>query len=421
MVSGEALDSAVDALAEDAFAFLERLVAAPSTVGHEAEVCDVFGAELAATGFDVEFLPIPEEIVSDPLAGVGQTSYAGRANVLGRRGHGDGPSLLLNGHLDVVPAGTPELWSSPPFRPARRDGRLYGRGAGDMKCGFAMGVLAVRALDKVAPGFDTGRLMFLGAIEEECTGNGTLSASRAGVLADAAVVLEPTDLGILTGGVGVIWLDVRVVGRSAHAESAHMAVNPVDLCGVLTEGLRKWCERLPQEAPDEAFTELASPYNLNVGGISAGDWHSSVPTDAVLRLRVGFPRSWSPGEAEQRIRAAVEDIAARDGRFPSKPVVTASGFRAAGYALADGHPLTTAMASAHREVHGADPLRYVMGTTTDARFYVNDFGVPALCYGPQVYDMHGIDESVELSSIADGAKVLARFLHHWFEGSTADE
>ncbi|MEW9531947.1 M20/M25/M40 family metallo-hydrolase [Microbispora sp. NPDC049125] len=415
MLSGEALDDAVDALAEDAFVFLERLVAAPSTVGRESAACDVFAAELAASGFDVERLPIPEEIVSDSLAGVGQLSYSGRANVLGTRGGEDGRSLLMNGHLDVVPADTPELWASPPFRPERRDGRLYGRGAGDMKCGFAMGLLAVRALDQVAPGFDTGRLTFLGAIEEECTGNGTLSAARAGVLADAAVVLEPTDLGILTGGVGVLWLDVRVTGRAAHAQSAHLAVNPVDLCLVLARGLRDWCDGLPEEVPDEAFAELGSPYNVNLGQISAGDWPSSVPTSALVRLRVGFPRGWSPDEAERRVRAAVDDIVARDGRFPSAPQVTATGFRAAAYALPGGHPLSAAMARAHREVHGADPRTFVLGATTDARFYVNDFGVPALCYGPQAYDMHGVDESVDLRSIVDGAKVLARFVHRWFQ------
>ncbi|MBP2707737.1 M20/M25/M40 family metallo-hydrolase [Microbispora sp. RL4-1S] len=415
MLSGEALDGAVDALAEDAFAFLERLVAARSTIGHEAAACEVFGAELEASGFGVERLPIPPEIVADPLAGVRQVPYDGRANVLGTRGGNDGRSLLLNGHLDVVPAGTPEAWASPPFLPVRRDGRLYGRGSGDMKCGFAMGLLAVRALDEVAPGFDTGRLMFLGAIEEECTGNGTLSAARAGVLADAVVVLEPTDLGILTGGVGVLWLDLRVTGRAAHAQSAHLAVNPVDLCLTLVQGLRDWCAGLPQEVPDEAFAELDSPYNLNLGEISAGDWPSSVPTEALARIRVGFPRAWSPGEAERRVRAAIDDIVARDGRFPSAPEVTATGFRAAGYALSAGHPLSAAMARAHREAHGDDPREFVLGATTDARFYVNDFDVPALCYGPRAYDMHGVDESVDLRSIVDGAKTLARFLHRWFQ------
>ena len=84
-------------------------------------------------------------------------------------------------------------------RPSRRDGWLYGRGAGDMKCGFAMGVLALRALRAAGADGDLGPLTFVAAIEEECTGNGTLAAIEAGGLADAVVVLEPTDLNLLRG------------------------------------------------------------------------------------------------------------------------------------------------------------------------------------------------------------------------------
>jgi acetylornithine deacetylase len=416
MLDGAALDGAIGVLAEDAFVFLERLVAAASTVGREAGAGDVLADELRLAGFAVERPALPATIADDPLAGVAQLDYAGRTNVVGTRGRGAGPSLLLNGHLDVVPADTPQLWTSPPFQPERRDGRLFGRGAGDMKAGFAMGLLAVRALDRVAPGFDTGRLTLLGVVEEECTGNGTLAAARSGTLADAVVVLEPTDLRLLTGGVGVLWLDVLVPGRAAHAQEAHLAINPVDLCWELVRGLREWCAGLRDAVPDPAVAGLNSPYNLNVGGISAGDWPSSVPAQALLRLRVGFPRAWSPAEAEQRIRAVIDGIATRHGGFPAQPAVRPAGLRAAGYALADDQPLLAALAAAHRAVHGADPARQVIGATTDARYYVNDFGVPAVCYGPRAFAMHGIDESVELASIVDGARALARFLHGWFRG-----
>jgi acetylornithine deacetylase len=116
----------------------------------------------------------------------------------------------------VVPAEAP-LWSAPPFRPVRRDGWLQGRGAGDMKGGFALASLALGALQAAAPGWLRGRLSFASVIEEECTGNGTLAAARAGVLADAAVLLEPTDLGLLLGGVGILWAELTVRGLPAHA------------------------------------------------------------------------------------------------------------------------------------------------------------------------------------------------------------
>src|SRR5689334_18892557 len=121
--------------------------------------------------------------------GVAQASYADRPDVLGLINPGGSPSLLLNGDVDVVPAGSGR-WAGDPFIPVRADGWLTGRGAGDMKGGFAMGLLAVAALRRAAPDALRGELGFLSVIEEECTGNGTLAACRAGVLADAAAVEE---------------------------------------------------------------------------------------------------------------------------------------------------------------------------------------------------------------------------------------
>ena len=121
-----ALDRAIDDRAEDAFGFLERLVAAPSPVGLEMGAQQVVRDELDRLGFLTSVLPVPEDIAADPVAGVPQQAYAGRGNVIGHLAAGTGPSLLLNGHIDVVPAEAP-LWSAPPFQPVRRDGWLAGR------------------------------------------------------------------------------------------------------------------------------------------------------------------------------------------------------------------------------------------------------------------------------------------------------
>jgi acetylornithine deacetylase len=412
------LDAAIDRHAERAFALLADLVAAPSVVGEEQKALEVFADELTDLGLQVERLPFPSEPVDDERAGVSQQLPAGadRFQVLGTT-PGEGPlSLLLNGHMDVVPARTPHLWSSPPFTPTRRDGRLYGRGAGDMKGGFAMGALALRALRDVEPGlFAHRRLGFLAVIEEECTGNGALwSATRQGVVADAVVLLEPTDLGLMLGGVGVLWVDLEVIGTSAHAEAAHLGANPVDLGMRVVEGLRRWCAGLVDTVPDAGLADLVSPYNLNVGGVSAGDWHSSVPAAATFRLRVGFPRGWSPARAEAEVQAAVAAITDGDPDFPAPVRVTPCGLRAQGYGLAADDPLVQAMSAAHQDAHGHAPRTFVMGSTTDARTYLNDLDLPALCFGAVAHDIHGIDESVELASVVDGARTLARFLRTRF-------
>jgi acetylornithine deacetylase len=407
------LDDAISDLAEDSFAFLERLVGAPSTVGWEAAAQQVVREELDRLGFATRAMAVPGDIGQDPVAGVPQLSYDARPNVVGTLVSGDGPSLILNGHIDVVPAEA-ELWSSPPFSPVRRDGWLFGRGAGDMKGGFALAALAIAALRAAVPGWLRGELTFVSVIEEECTGNGTLASARRGVLADAAVLLEPTDLGLLLGGVGILWAELTVPGLPAHAESAHRAVNPVHLALRLVDSLRALESEMNIQL-DGPFARLDRACNVNVGVLRAGDWPSSVPGRAVLGVRVGFPPAWAPDEALRRVTHAVQAAAAADPWLAEHPpTVRPTGFRAEGYLIDEEHPLVAALASAHADAHGDAPRRFALGSTTDARIYLNQFGIPAVAYGPRARNIHAADQAVELDSIVAGARTLARFLAGYY-------
>jgi len=411
-----AVEAAVEAEAATAFGFLERLVAAPSTVGAERGAQEIIAAELARLGFAVSEFEVPADTAAAAPGGVAQGSYSGRPNVLGRLNQGGSPSLLLNGHVDVVPAES-ALWSSEPFVPVRSDGWLTGRGAGDMKGGFALGLLAVAALRRAMPGALSGELSFLSVIEEECTGNGALAACNAGVLGDAVIVLEPTDLDVLLGGIGVLWIEIEVTGVPAHAEAADRAQNPVRSIPAILRALAAFEDAINETDGDPAFAGIARPYNVNVGTVAAGDWASSVPGRATLGVRVGFPRAWAPDEAFKRVSAAVLEAAADDPWLAAKPpVIRPAGFRAEGHLLPAGHWLAAAIARAHRSATGADPQRAPIGATTDARYYLNQFGIPALCYGPRARNIHANDEAVELASIVTGAKALARFMASFYAG-----
>src|ERR1022692_748502 len=408
------LDAAIDDDAETAFSFLQRLIAAPSTVGSEQGAQEVVAAELARLGFDVTELEVPAQTAAGAPGGVAQVSYAGRHNVLGRMNQGSSPCLLLNGHVDVVPAET-ELWSSDPFVPVRSDGWLVGRGAGDMKGGFALGLLAVAALRRIRPEALSGEIAFLSVIEEECTGNGTLAAGNAGVVGDAVILLEPTGLHLLLGGVGVLWIEIEIEGRPAHAEAADRATNPIGCVPLILRALASFEDQMNGSVDDPAFSEIARPYNVNVGTVTGGDWASSVPGRARLGVRVGFPRGWTPGEAFEGVTAAVLAACAADPWLAGHPpAIRETGFRAEGHVLDAAHPLAEAMARAHAAVHGAPPRREVIGSTTDARYYLNQFGRPALAYGPRARHIHAVDEAVELASIVSGAKALARFIAGYF-------
>ena len=166
---------------------------ADSTVGREQAALEVLARRFAASGFEVDRIPVPPDIGSDPAAGVPQVPYDGRYDVIARL-----PAATTGRRCCSTATSTSCLpgdvtqWTSPPFQPVRRDGWLYGRGSGDMKAGFAMGWLALHAVQQVDPALIRGDLAVLAVIEEECTGNGTLAACRAGHLADAVVLLEPT-------------------------------------------------------------------------------------------------------------------------------------------------------------------------------------------------------------------------------------
>jgi acetylornithine deacetylase len=231
------------------------------------------------------------------------------------------------------------------------------------------------------------------------------------------IVLEPTDLDVLLGGIGVLWIEIEVTGVAAHAEAADRAQNPVRSVPAILRALAAFEDAINETDGDPAFAAVARPYNVNIGTVVAGDWPSSVPGGATLGVRVGFPRAWGPDEAFKRVVAAVLEAAADDPWLAARPpVVRPTGFRAEGHLLPADHWLAAAMARAHRSATGTDPQRAPIGATTDARYYLNQFGVPALCYGPRARDIHGSDEAVELASIVTGAKALARFMASFYSG-----
>ena len=143
-----------------------------------------------------------------------------------------------------------------------------------------------------------------------------------------------------------------------------------------------------------------------------------MPARATFGVRVGFPRSWTADKAEAGVREVVAEFASSAG-LQIPPRVTSTGFRARGYLLDKNHGLARDFATAHRQAHGSAPPMYMLPSTTDARTYLNDFNIPALCFGAIAHNIHGVDESVELQSIVDAARTLARFLLIRFGGDEA--
>ncbi len=337
-------------------------------------------------------------------------------NVVGihRPNTASGRSLILNGHIDVVPIGAEELWSRPPFDPIVRDGRLYGRGSGDMKAGIAAYVTAFRALKSI--GLQPAAPMFMqSVVEEECTGNGALACLHRGYEADAAIIPEPFGHSILKAQVGVMWLSVEVFGKPAHVLNASKGINAIEAAFALWRGLQSleadWNKAVNRHP---AFAHLDHPIRFNLGKINGGEWASSVPTRCVMELRCGFYPGVPAAQARTAIEARLTETMKRESALAGiTHRVRYAGFQAEGFVLDGTPPLLSALAAAHAQVMNQEAEWFVSSATTDARAFNLYGSIPATCYGPEAQNIHGIDESVSIESTLRVAQVLALFMARW--------
>jgi acetylornithine deacetylase len=392
---------AVERALPETISFLQELVRIPSLLGDEEPAQQLVDARLRELGFAVRSVePDAEALAAHADSGIPLISYRGRRCLVGTLGEDAGRSLLLNGHVDVVSAEPLDRWTRQPFGAEIEEGRLYGRGSCDMKGGVAAMLLAVEAA--LSAGGRTGPLVYQSVIEEECGGNGALAASLAGPTADAVLIAEPTNGGIDLVAPGVVWARIILEGRARHASHADEDSNPIETAFTVIEALHELEAELNAQ-PEPDFAGIERPYLLNVGALHAGDWPSMAPGRAELDVRLGFPIRTKPAEAHERLAAAVRRVA------PAARI-EARGFRARGYSFAPDTPLVRLLGECHAEVRGgaleAEPAR----ATTDLRFFD---GSQAVCYGPTGEGLHGVDECVDLESIAEVAAVLALLIRRW--------
>ena len=414
--------SAVDALFDDQTAFLSELTAFPSTRGNEQAAQDFMAAEMAARGYEVDRWEIDVADIAhmpgfSPVIG----DYEEAVNVVGahRCANPKGRSLILNGHIDVVPEGPHDMWDTPPYAPRIDDGWLYGRGAGDMKAGLASNLFALDALRHcgLVPAAD---VFLQSVVEEECTGNGALACLQRGYRAEAALIPEPFGEQLVTAQVGVLWFQVHLKGMPTHVAYAGSGANAIEAAMPLIAALHEMEARWnADQVKHPEYAHVHHPLNLNVGRIEGGDWTSSVPAWCVFDVRMGLYPGQDMQAAKAEIEATLND-AARHSAFlrNNMPEVIYNGFEAEGYALAEDDSAAAAQAiaaleTAHRRVTGVDLGKLPITATTDARFFGLYADTPALVYGPKAEAIHGFNERVELESMRRVTQATALFIADW--------
>jgi acetylornithine deacetylase len=412
------LAAAVDANFERETAFLADLVRFPSTRGNEAPLQDWMARQLAARGYAVDRFTLADV----PLAGHPKASPMVEADparsvqvvATHRADKPTGRSLILQGHIDVVPEGPAEMWTYPPYSATIRDGWMYGRGAHDMKSGVAAMVFAMDALK--AAGLEPAADVHLQTVtEEESTGNGALATLLRGYRAEAALVPEPTGGTITRAHTGTLWFRIKVRGIPVHVAVAQSGSNAILSAYHLIQALQAHTATLNEAARHhEWYNGIESPLKFNPGIIRGGDWASSTPAWCEVDCRIGLLPDADVAEVQRGVERCIADAARGDNFLANNPPsVEWHGFLADGYVLQPGSEAEAVLAAAHAQVFGAEMPARITTAVNDTRFYGLYFGIPGLCYGPKGEGAHAFDERTDLDHLKQTTLSIAAFIADW--------
>ena len=413
-----AILDAADSLRDDTLDWLFHLVRCPSTLGNEAGALSEMERLYRHLGLQPQRIPtVPEKLEGHAGFSPPLISYEGRDNVaaIHRPRAAKGRSLVLQGHVDVVPEGAADMWESPPYVPTIRDGRVYGRGAGDMKAGVVSYCMAFAAL-KRAGLQPAAEVQLQAVIEEECTGNGALATMLAMPRADAAIIPEPGP-GVdayYSAEVGVVWAWVTVSGRPAHVRDMQSGINAIEAANVIAAAFKDYeAERNRAENIHAAFHGVNHPVNVNFGTIQGGEWNSSVATRCRIGMRVGVMLGYSARQVREDIERLVARAATDERLRGAQVKLEFKGFMAEACELSVETDIGRLCRRGYAEATGSELRGMPILGLTDARHFVLYGDIPCMVFGPDAQEIHGIDESVGIESMHGITRSIALTMAQW--------
>lgn len=325
-----------------------------------------------------------------------------RPQVGARVGTGD-PTVVLNGHLDVVPAGDSNEWTYPPYDGVIEDGRLYGRGSVDMKAGVAIAMLTAFDLrPEIENGDLDGSIVVHAAMGEETGDPGTRSLLDAGFNGDVGIVLEPTQCRVATSEKGMAWYEISWPGEPAHASDPDRGENPIDHVRSVLATLDDYDARLRERSDPLCGRAYATVTQIGAGAGS----NKAVLAD---RASVILDRRILPDETISQVDNEIEGVVSKLNRDHG---IEATWERAETYSSAEiaiDHPLAEVFREHSTAVADVSPEPWGIRASTDVREFINHADVPAITWGPgSLAQAHTVDEYVDLDEAEEGREILAR-------------
>lgn len=417
----------IDENRDQMLSFLGDMVETPSVSGHEKEAQELVEKKLESMGLDVDvWEPNVDDLRDHP--GYFDTNtyeeygYEDRPNVAAVvEGLGDGPSIALAGHIDVVSVND-EKWTYDPWSATIEDGKMFGRGACDMKGGVAANIFALEALQDLGIEL-AGDVIIESTIDEEAGGTGgALSALERGYQPDAAIITEPYGVpNIGVASAGAMYFQITVPGKASHAAHGFAGINAINKAANIVQAL----DELDQERKSRiSFQPAVNQYpeaegevtNLNVGIFESGDWPSTVPDEATIECRIGWPPGEKREQVRKQVRETVESVVEADDWLSENP----PQFEWFGW-NSNPHYLNTDDEFAQLTKRNAAEACETEGDWTgglaglDERFYVNYYDIPCPSVGPTGGRIHGADEYVDIDSLVEVAQTVALTTVDWCE------
>ncbi|KAF7548722.1 hypothetical protein G7Z17_g6890 [Cylindrodendrum hubeiense] len=324
----------------------------------------------------------------------------GRPSVVGvARGSGGGKSLLFNGHIDTV---TLMGYDDDPLSGRITDGKLYGRGAADMKGGIAAAMVALANAKKLDL---RGDVIFTGVADEEAVSIGTQDVLAAGWRADAAIVSEPTDLDIIHTHKGFVWLDVTIHGVASHGSRADLGVDAISKAGYFLAELDQHAQRLLVGPADP----IVGTPTIHASLIKGGEEVSSYPAVCTISVE----RRTIAGETPETVKKEIQDILDRLTKevagFKATLEVT---FSRSPFKLPLDDPFTVLVGDFVGKALGRKPTITGGAYWTDCALLA-DKGIPSLLWGPKGEGLHAKEEWVEVESVRQVAEALTNIASHF--------